>query len=127
MRTIYVIALILAGLAAGISSHVRAENSNPQTLMDAYRIIHGRTFVDLTHDFAPGVAHWHGFPNESVKTLYWYTAKPGTLGSGFFAQLFCHVGQWGTHVDPPAHFDEKGITMDEIPLKQMILPSDRAR
>ena len=32
------------------------------------------------------------------------------------------VGQYGTHVDPPAHFDEKGITMDEIPLKQMILP-----
>ena len=32
------------------------------------------------------------------------------------------VGQYGTHVDPPAHFDENGITMDEIPLKQMILP-----
>ena len=32
------------------------------------------------------------------------------------------VGQYGTHVDPPAHFDENGIGMDEIPLKQMILP-----
>ena len=32
------------------------------------------------------------------------------------------VGQYGTHVDPPAHFAENGITMDEIPLKQMILP-----
>jgi kynurenine formamidase len=32
------------------------------------------------------------------------------------------VGQYGTHVDPPAHFDQKGITLDEIPLKQMILP-----
>src|SRR5262245_66315741 len=32
------------------------------------------------------------------------------------------VGQYGTHVDPPAHFDENGITMDEIALKQMILP-----
>jgi kynurenine formamidase len=31
------------------------------------------------------------------------------------------VGQYGTHVDPPAHFAENGITMDEIPLKQMIL------
>ena len=27
-----------------------------------------------------------------------------------------------THVDPPAHFAENGITMDRIPLKQMILP-----
>ncbi len=32
------------------------------------------------------------------------------------------VGQYGTHVDPPAHFAEGGITMDKIPLKQMILP-----
>ena len=32
------------------------------------------------------------------------------------------VGQYGTHVDPPAHFAENGITMDQIPLKQMILP-----
>ena len=32
------------------------------------------------------------------------------------------VGQYGTHVDPPAHFAENGITMDKIPLKQMILP-----
>jgi hypothetical protein len=26
------------------------------------------------------------------------------------------------HVDPPAHFPENGITMDRIPLKQMVLP-----
>ena len=32
------------------------------------------------------------------------------------------VGQYGTHVDPPAHFADGGITMDQIPLKQMILP-----
>jgi kynurenine formamidase len=32
------------------------------------------------------------------------------------------VGHYGTHVDPPAHFAEGGITMDRIPLKQMILP-----
>jgi kynurenine formamidase len=31
------------------------------------------------------------------------------------------VGQYGTHVDPPAHFAENGITMDQIPLKRMIL------
>lgn len=32
------------------------------------------------------------------------------------------VGQYGTHIDPPAHFDPHGMTMDEIPVKQMILP-----
>ena len=32
------------------------------------------------------------------------------------------VGQYGTHVDPPAHFAEGGMTLDQIPLKEMILP-----
>ena len=32
------------------------------------------------------------------------------------------VGQYGTHIDPPAHFDPAGQTMDQIPIKQMILP-----
>ena len=31
------------------------------------------------------------------------------------------VGQYGTHIDPPAHFAENGLTMDAIPVKQMIL------
>jgi kynurenine formamidase len=26
------------------------------------------------------------------------------LGTGFFAEVFTLVGQWGTHEDPPAHF-----------------------
>ena len=41
---------------------------------------------------------------------------------GFRATYYEMVGQYGTHVDPPAHFAENGATMDQIPLKQMILP-----
>src|SRR5262249_19473883 len=41
---------------------------------------------------------------------------------GFRATFYELVGQYGTHVDPPAHFAEHGMTMDQIPLKQMILP-----
>src|SRR5262249_57530431 len=51
------------------------------------------------------------------------TRQPYTIAKdGFRATFYEMVGQYGTHVDPPAHFDEKGVTMDEIPLKQMILP-----
>jgi kynurenine formamidase len=41
---------------------------------------------------------------------------------GFRTSVYTLVGQYGTHVDPPAHFSANGITMDKIPLKQMILP-----
>jgi len=41
---------------------------------------------------------------------------------GFRATVYAIVGQYGTHIDPPAHFAPDGATMDRIPLKQMIFP-----
>jgi len=62
------------------------------------------------------------FPDEQRKTIYWYEKQPGMMGDGFFAEIFIHVGQWGTHVDPPAHFHKGLRTVDQIELKEMILP-----
>jgi kynurenine formamidase len=90
----------------------------------AYRIIAGKQFVDLTHSFGPDTPVWSGFgqakftPAFDPKTKRPYTIKE----DGFRTTYYDMVGQYGTHVDPPAHFAEGGITMDKIPLKQMILP-----
>lgn len=93
-------------------------------LARAYRVIASKRFVDLTHSFDPRSPVWSGFgqakmmPAADPKTQRPYTIKE----DGFRTTLYEFVGQYGTHIDPPAHFDEKGITMDVIPLKQMILP-----
>jgi len=93
-------------------------------LTRAYRVIAAKEFVDLTHSFGPDSPVWSGFgqakmaPATDPKTREPYTIAK----DGFRATFYEMVGQYGTHVDPPAHFDENGITMDEIPLKQMILP-----
>jgi hypothetical protein len=71
------------------------------SLLQIQKILTGKKFVDLTHAFAPGIPHWHGFPDEKRDTVYWYEKGRGTLGIGFFAETFTHVGQWGTQVDPP--------------------------
>ncbi|MBI4799476.1 MAG: cyclase family protein [Desulfarculus sp.] len=92
------------------------------TLQDAWRVIREKRFVDLTHAFSPGIPRWKGFPDEKREVLYWYEPGVGTLGSGFFAQSFTHVGQWGTHVDPPAHFAKGLRTVDQIGVKEMVLP-----
>lgn len=91
------------------------------TLNDAWQIISTRKFVDLTHAFAPGIPHWQGFPDEKREVLFGYEPGEGRLGSGFYTQLFSHVGQWGTHVDPPAHFVRGLRTVDQISLKEMLL------
>ncbi len=82
----------------------------------------GSIQFDLTHAFEPGIPHWPGFPDERLERLYWYEPGQGKLGAGFFAQEFHHVGQWGTHVDPPAHFVKGLRTVDQIDPKEMILP-----
>jgi kynurenine formamidase len=96
--------------------------SEELTLTDAWQVIKTRKFVDLTHAFSPGIPHWKGFPDERRETLYGYEPGLGTLGSGFYAQSFTHVGQWGTHVDPPAHFVKGMRTVDQISVKEMIMP-----
>jgi kynurenine formamidase len=92
------------------------------SLLDLQKILISKKFIDLTHEFAPGIPHWPGFPDEQQKTIYRYEKQPGLMGDGFFAEVFTHVGQWGTHVDPPAHFHKGLRTVDQIELKEMILP-----
>lgn len=122
MRILYGSLLVLVGFSTHAMLMVAGPAAPALTLPEAYRVIHAHRFVDLTHSFAPGIPHWPGFPNERVRTLYWYTPRRDTLGSGFFAQEFVHVGQWGTHVDAPAHFAPGGRTVDKIDPKQMFLP-----
>lgn len=93
-----------------------------QPLWDIVKTLQAKQFVDLTHAFEPGIPHWPGFPDSTRETLYWYEEGVGTVGSGFFAELFCHVGQWGTHCDPPAHFIKGLRTIDQIGVKEMLLP-----
>ena len=114
------VTLLLATIGIGLCSGAHAASD----LDRAYRTIASRKFVDLTHSFAPDTPVWSGFgqakmtPAADPKTHEPYTIPK----DGFRTTFYEMVGQYGTHVDPPAHFAENGITMDKIPVKQMILP-----
>ena len=111
------ITAITLAFAAGCS----AQHGDEPSLTRIQQILAGKKYVDLTHPFEPGIPRWPGFPDETRKTIYWYDKRPETMGSGFFAEVFTHVGQWGTHVDPPAHFIKGLRTVDQIDVKEMIL------
>jgi kynurenine formamidase len=94
----------------------------PPSLWEMAKTIQSKEFVDLTHTFHPGIPRWPGFDNEQRVTTYYYDEAVGTKGHGFFAQRYCIPGQWGTHVNPPAHFARGKRFLDEISVKEMILP-----
>jgi kynurenine formamidase len=105
-----------AACVAGWAAAGAAEGGAQPSLTDALAVIKSHRFVDLTHAFAPGIPHWKGAPNERVTTLY-TVAK-----DGFQINEYCHIGQWGTHVDPPAHFHTGLHTVDQIDPQDMLMP-----
>ena len=132
--TVLSVTLVVAGARA------RAEDRTPSTpplvapplvapdgaasLANAFAIIAARPKVDLTHSFGattpvlPGFGQAKMTPAVSPASLEAYTIAR----NGFRATYFAMVGQYGTHVDPPAFAAATGRTLDEIPLDDMILP-----
>ena len=105
---------VAVGMGAACVVASAAQPVQP-SLTDALAVLQSHRFVDLTHAFGPGIPHWKGAPNERVKTLY-TVAK-----DGFQINEYCHIGQWGTHVDPPAHFHAGLHSVDQIEPKDMLM------
>jgi kynurenine formamidase len=121
----YVAATIFAAILAVLAAAAPGSSAQAQSDLDrAYRIIAGKQLVDLTHRFGPDTPVWSGFGQAKMSPAADpKTKEPYTIAKdGFRSTYYEMVGQYGTHVDPPAHFAEDGITMDKIPLKEMILP-----
>ena len=130
--TLIVLAAVLPLIAAGLGTKARAQTLPPEaktaapigSLADALALIATKPKVDLTHAFsattpvALGFGHAKMTPAVNPTSLEAYTIAR----DGFRATYFAMVGQYGTHVDPPAHFAATGRTLDEIPPGEMILP-----
>lgn len=95
---------------------------DPPSLWPIVQQLQSKKFVDLTHAFHPGIPHWPGFDNEGRVTTYYYDEGVGSKGHGFLAHEYQIPGQWGTHVDPPAHFVKGKRFLDDISVKEMVLP-----
>ncbi len=85
-------------------------------LWDMLDVLKAHDFVDLTNSFAPGVPRWPGDPDAEFNTIADYDTD------GFLVQEFVHVGQYGTHMDAPAHFHKGLRTIDQIDVTEMIAP-----
>lgn len=84
-------------------------------LLAIYRTLKTKKWVDLTHQINENSPHFPALPALEKKTLFDHK-------DGFFVEQFTVVGQYGTHIDPPAHFVEGARYLDEIDLKDLLLP-----
>ena len=109
-----------------------AEDS-PLRLWDVYfDVFKDAKYIDLTHAFEPVQSVWPGFGNAKFKP-----AKAGKRIEGYVeaGQEFTYekhgfvatayeltTDQYGTQLDPPAHWDKLGATISDIPATYAIRP-----
>lgn len=120
----YAIHIVAFVFSLGTTLTSAAADRKPSSLAEALAVIQSKEYVDLTHSFSPATPVWSGFGQATMTAAADpLTHRPYTIEKdGFRATFYTLVGQYGTHVDPPAHFSADGLTLDRIPLKQMILP-----
>lgn len=79
-----------------------------------------KTPIDLSHAFDEHTIYWpteKGF--EHVKEYFGITEK----GYFYSSYRICTAEHGGTHIDAPIHFNEKGQTLDQIPLERLMGPA----
>ncbi|WP_434030330.1 cyclase family protein [[Pseudomonas] boreopolis] len=126
LRVPLALVLLLAPLpAAWAAADLSLWTSYEQTLRHA-------KYIDLTHAFSPGQPVWPGFASARFKPAVAGNdlgdyAKPGdefTYGKhGFVATAYdLTTDQYGTQLDPPAHWNPKGATISDLPPTYAVRP-----
>ena len=102
-------------------------------LWDSYfSVFKGAKYIDLTHAFEPVQSVWPGFGNAVFKPARAGRAIEGYVAvgdefsydkHGFVATAYeLTTDQYGTQLDPPAHWDRMGATISDIPATYAIRP-----
>lgn len=89
-------------------------------------------YIDLTHAFEPAQPVWPGFANAAFKPARAGKGIEGYVAAGqeftydkhgFVATAYeLTTDQYGTQLDPPAHWDKLGATISDIPATYAIRP-----
>lgn len=79
------------------------------------------TVVDLSYSFDSTTLYWPNSPSGFVLKELSRGPTPG--GYFYSANLFTAPEHGGTHLDAPIHFFEKGLTVDRIPVRQLVAPA----
>ena len=85
-------------------------------IVNSVHFLKQQKWVDLSHSIYGGIPYFQSFQPMQEKTLV--TVK----NDGFFAKEYQLVTQYGTHIDAPVHFVEDRVAVDQLPIKDFLLP-----
>src|SRR4051794_1122705 len=110
--------ITLLALAVGLPA-ATASADQPSALWSAFDQTFAKArYIDLTHTLTPGAPVWKGFgPATFAPTLNPQTGNPYTYAAdGFEATAYqLTTDQFGTQLDPPAHWAPEYPGIDELP------------
>eukprot|EP00927_Polykrikos_kofoidii_P064073 TRINITY_DN590_c0_g1_i5.p1 TRINITY_DN590_c0_g1~~TRINITY_DN590_c0_g1_i5.p1 ORF type:complete len:374 (-),score=72.37 TRINITY_DN590_c0_g1_i5:67-1188(-) len=130
-------AIFFAGVLAGggtLGSALSAvQLSDEPPLWGGYnRLLGNAKYIDMTHDIVPGMPVWEAFAKPTVAAASAATGIEGLINakeeftyknSGFVATGYSlPTDQLGTQLDPPAHWNEYGATISDVPATVALRP-----
>ncbi len=131
MRRGIVFALAMTAIVAGIAAYGRVSRTatTPAPTPGLWQIydsaLEHAKYIDLTHTLTPSIPVWKGFgPAKFGPTVNPETGKPYTYAEdGFEATRYeLSTDQYGTQLDPPAHWAPEFPAIDELPPTYAIRP-----
>jgi kynurenine formamidase len=120
-----------AAAAAAVAVVTTASHAAPTTaanpgLWAVYaQSLKGARYIDLTHPITPNMPVWKGFgPGTFSATVDPKTGRPYTYAKdGFAATAYrLQTDQFGTQLDPPAHWAPEYPAIDELPATYAVRP-----
>jgi kynurenine formamidase len=117
--------LLLVVIAVGLSAQA-CGRSGGSGLWEIYdQSLKGAKYIDLTHTVTPSIPVWKGFGRSKFSpTVNPETGKAYQYASdGFEAtQYNLSTDQYGTQLDPPAHWASEYPAIDELPATYAVRP-----
>jgi kynurenine formamidase len=118
-----IVAAAIASILAGGGAASRAASPGLWQVYDD--TLSKARYIDLTHAMTPGMPVWKGFgPAKFGPTVDPSTRRPYTYGKdGFEATAYSFsTDQFGTQLDPPAHWAPEYPGIDELPPTYTLRP-----
>ncbi len=108
--------LLFVAISFGLLSASFAKDNQDSRILEALSILQQGRFVDLTHSVHSEIPRFSALPKLEDKKIF------SVANDGFFVYQTSFPTQYGTHIDAPVHFVDNKRSLEQIELKELILP-----